>query len=411
MNNDQILLTSLLSTALRNQNIESLNLQGADWNSIYEEAKAHEVHTIIYPLIKNHDFSQSSDKMLIAKWQKQTLMSGISQINHMEQMNIIFNKFNNSKIRFIALKGLVLRDLYPNPEMRTMSDADILVEQKDIKKACTILLKMGYKKDGTDSKHIHFKHDTYMCIEIHLFLISKGTINKSFDEFETNVWKNAKTSIVCNSPSLVLSKEDQILHLILHMAAHLSSSGFGLRQLCDFFMIIEKRSCDINWIDLSCRISEYGITSFTFALFKVCKNLFNISIPEVFKICSIDENCVDALIEDIFSGGIFGRRTLERDLNGIQLQYIDPVNSKIVYKKWRNIISFLFPSVNKLALKYSYAKKFPILTPAAWSHRLLYGFFRRDFTLAEKITILVPIKSTSDKVKNRIILLHQLDLK
>ncbi len=411
MNKNQILLTSLLSAALSNQSIKNLDLHGADWNAIYEEAKAHEVHTLIYPLIKDINSSNFLDETLKAKWKRQAVAAGTLMIKHMEQIHIIFNEFNNSNIRFIPLKGLVIRDLYPIPEMRTMGDGDILVDQKDIKKACEILLNMGYINDSTDSKHMHFIHATHMCIEIHYLLITKGLINKNLDNFEINVWKDTKQSLICNVPVIVLSSENQIFHLILHMAVHLSSLGFGLRQLCDFFLMIEKNRDEINWDNLYGKINEYGITSFSHALLLICKNFFNYTLPEVFINHPIDEDCINILIDDIFCGGLFGNRTWEREINSMHLQYIDSVESSSVIGKWKIVQKILFPSVSKLGTKYSYAKKFPILTPVAWMHRLFYGAISRDFTLSQKKSLLIPNKSDSLKIMNRAKLLHQLDLK
>ena len=411
MNKNQILLAALLTAALKNQNIENIDLSETDWAAIHDEAVAHEVHTIIYPIIKNLSFDDPSNKSLISNWQNEVLLSGIAQVQHIEQIGRVFDEFNLAKIPFIALKGITLRELYPNPELRTMGDADILVQQKDIKAVSNILSKMGYKKQSTDSKHIHFNHDTYLSIEIHFFLISNGLPNKNLNEFETRVWENAKMSQVGNVPALILSQEDQLLHLILHMAVHLSSSGFGLRQLCDLFMMIEIKGNEINWNEVSKKINGYGIARFAEALFIICRKLFNTQIPKVFKDRCLCENINENLIEDIFTGGIFGKRTLSRELCGIQLHYINQIGQEGTAKQLRNVISIIFPSIKSLGNQYSYAKNHPILTPIAWIHRIFYSFFRKDFTLSEKKSLIIPDRSIALDIKNHAKLLHSLDLK
>ncbi len=411
MNRNQILLAALLTAALKNQNIENIDLSDVDWTEIYDEAVAHEVHTIIYPLIKSLNLNDSYNKALISKWQKEVLLSGITQIQHTEQISKVFDEFNLAGIPFIALKGLTLRELYPIPEMRTMGDADILVKQKDIKTTCIILSKMGYKKQSIDSKHIHFIHNTHLSIEIHFSLISKGLLNKSLNEFETRVWENAKMSQICNVPGHILSHEDQLLHLILHMAVHLSSSGFGLRQLSDFSLMVEAKGNETNWNEVSKKIDEYGITRFAAALFIICRKLFNTQIPVVFKDNCLNEKIIENLIEDTFTGGIFGQRTLARILGGIQLHYINHTGQDETAKQWRDLISIIFPSIQRLGTQYSYAKNYPILTPIAWIHRIFYSFFRRDFTLSEKKFLIIPDKSIASDIKNHAKLLHSLDLK
>lgn len=417
MNRNQKLLTSLLAAALKYDSTKNnfqkdfMDMTSIDLPAIYEEAKAHEVHTIIYPLLSKLEFCNSGDIVLLKKWQKQIFISGMAQIRYMEEMKQLFKDFTSQGISFIPLKGLVLRNLYPIPEMRTMGDADILVLESDMKIAREILSEMGYKKESTDSKHIHFSHKTRLSIELHFSLITKGTLSKNLNSFEADVWKNAKMSYVLGMASNILSPEDQLLHLILHMAVHLSSGGFGLRQLCDLFLFIEKNNKNINWDYINIKTREYEIIPFTSTLFIICSKLFGMDLPSEYNLHRVEYNYVNALIEDIFSGGIFGDRTRERMLSGIKLRYISNASTEKEHKAPFSIVKTLFPPSDILGLQYSYARKFPILTPIAWLHRILYSIFRRDFTISEKKAFLLPDNKVSTEINNRAKLLHQLDLK
>jgi Golgi nucleoside diphosphatase len=195
------------------------------------------------------------------------------------------------------------------------------------------------------------------------------------------------------------------------MAVHLSSSGFGLRQLCDLSMMVEIKGNEINWNEVSKKIDEYGITRFAAALFIICRRLFNTQIPVVIKDHCLYDNIIENFIEDIFTGGIFGQRILARELCGIQLHYISNVGQEGTTKQLRNIISIIFPSIQMMGNQYTYAKNHPILTPIAWIHRIFYGFFRKDFTLSEKRSLIIPDKSIALDIKNHAKLLHSLDLK
>jgi hypothetical protein len=195
------------------------------------------------------------------------------------------------------------------------------------------------------------------------------------------------------------------------MAVHLSSSGFGLRQLCDLSIITESMREKIVWNEVFDKTNEYDITPFTSALFIVCKKLFNADIPVPYQTISIDETYIEHLIEDIFSGGIYGKRTFDRKLSGIRQHYINTIDANNPNRKSLGIISVLLPSSQKLGDTYYYAKKYPILTPAAWIHRICIGIFRKDFTPSEKKSFLIPKKSTSSVLIKRAKLLHWLDLK
>ena len=33
----------------------------------------------------------------------------------------------------------------------------------------------------------------------------------------------------------------------MHMAAHLAATGFGVRQICDLVLLVEKKGDEIDW--------------------------------------------------------------------------------------------------------------------------------------------------------------------
>ena len=59
----------------------------------------------------------------------------------------ICESFEENSIDFMPLKGSVLRKLYAEPWLRTSSDADILVKEKDLKRAEELLEKMSLYSD------------------------------------------------------------------------------------------------------------------------------------------------------------------------------------------------------------------------------------------------------------------------
>lgn len=410
MNRHQILFSWLLAAVLRNKDIENIDIRDVDWEGIYKEAIAHQVHTIIYPIVRVLIPNDPINDILISKWKKEVLLSGMTQIQHVEQIGRLFIEFNKEKIPFIALKGLVLRELYPNPEMRTMGDGDILIEKNHMKEAEKILLRNGYKKLSDDSKHIHFVHKNHLSIELHHHLINNSLNKEKISEFEDRVWKNARIAAVCSKPAHILSNEDQILHLCLHMAVHLSSSGFGLRQLCDLSVEIESKKNQIDWNDVFQKTNKYGITTFVTSLLIICNKLLKNDIPGPYQGIYMDEHCIECLIEDIFSGGNFGRKLNERKIFAIQQPYMKYNDSGYLENSLYSTIQMLFPSRNKLGERYSYVKKYPFLVFAAWVHRIILGIFRKDFNMYEKKSFLIP-NLTSSVLIQRIKLLHWMDLK
>jgi len=398
-------LVKLLSVAIRGQNVYEVNCAGLDWARIYEEAKAHEVHTFIYPMVKN-----LIDEQLNEKWKKTVIISEAYQVQHIYRIMEVLKNFNISGVPVIVLKGLALMVLYPNPELRTMGDADILVRLEDLERAKALLFEMDYYIDSFDSKHIHFSHKGHFPIELHSYIINYEKMEK-LPYLESLLWENAVQATIFGIPVLKLSPQDQILHLCLHMILHIKSAGFGLRQLCDFVLYVEKSREEVDWAAFFDRCKTYGIYEFVNAIFVVCNRLYRMELPHSIDVVkSEDEHYIDMLIDYIFVGGAYGVRIWEREIVS-QLMYMsvnkdeERIGSRIINK-----LCFIFPSPRKLSNRYSYAKKYPGLVPIAWVHRFFNCINRKDFTLYQKKSYLIPTETIKSVKEEMTQLFHWLQL-
>lgn len=279
MNCTEKTLISLLSASIMNKNIQGENFKTVNWRDVYEEALAHDVYSLIYPVIKKLSKTYSIDKTLISEWRDAAVISGLIQINHIKQMKIVFENFEKACIPVIALKGLVLRDLYPRAELRTMSDADILVHKEDIERADKILINLGYYKHVSTDVHNTYTQNGRLHIEVHWTLIDELCI-RTISEFNNTLWQNTRTINIHDIQVLSLSREYQLIHIILHMASHMIKSGFGIRQLLDVVVFVEGERDNINWNLFFQQARCYNIEKFVTTIFILCNELFKVELPQ-----------------------------------------------------------------------------------------------------------------------------------
>jgi hypothetical protein len=406
MNKDQKTLIKLLNCAIRKESIPCIACKGVNWDYIISESQEHNIYTLLYPVIR--DFSQSAviNQEFKEEWKKNTFNTSIYMNNQIVQMSKVFKEFNKEVIPVIALKGLILRNLYPYPDLRTMSDADIFIHKQDIEKVSTILINMGYveSKEAT-AAHLFFSHKCFSPIELHWKLADTNFI-KDTSPFESKVWTHAVTKTIGDASVLCLGTEDFLMHLCLHMAVHIRSSGFGLRQLCDLLLLVEKEGPSIDWENFLVKIRTNGIEKFTTAIFNVCNILFDLQIPKVLKHITFDETSIKMLLDDIFDSGVFGHRSLDRTFGNNLL------NSHVMYKeknsnRIHNILLIICPPINSLSNSYSYAKKYKILAPIAWIQHFFAGLFNRDYKFFDKLNFFFFSTST---FKRRSKLIKNLEL-
>lgn len=399
MNKIQTLLIELLYLALNNSVTEKIILDSSELQYLLEEAKAQEVHTLLYPLFQNIE----NDAPSFIHYQSQVLSSLSIQINHETKMKEIFEAFLENKIEFLPLKGLVLRNYYPYPELRSMGDGDIYINRKDLDRASQILIQHDYKQLSINEKHINFGHPSNLWVELHFHLVSKYTFPKYSEAFEEKILKDNVQAMVCDTLVCVPQNEDQLIFMLLHMAGHMRSTGIGLRQLADIYVLVKRNKEEINWDNIYLKTKEFGLETFTNAIFKLLNTCFKLEAPEPFIQEKSSDKVSDKLLQDIFSGGSFGNKDRSRIIFFLKNHY-KKNNSR------ENFISFLFPSASKLCEKYTYLKRNSLLLPLAWIQRIVNGILRKDFSLKEKSFLVFSQENSSQDLNTRTNLLHSLDL-
>jgi hypothetical protein len=409
MDINQQVLIKLLSSAIRGRKPQNIETMDVNWTTVYKEARKHDVHTLLYSVLKDMEPGLGPNEELLREWQKSTLLAAVYQYQHIEQASRVLDAFNKEGILVIALKGLVLRDLYPQPELRTMGDADVLIHKEDLEAAKNLLAGLGYEEEGCSAKHIHFSHKDYPMLEVHWTLVDSKKF-KTAGWFDKAVWESAVTHSLCEVSTLALSTENELLHLCLHMAGHIMSGGFGLRQLCDFMLLIEARKQAISWNSFIEKAHNCGLKSFVYIILEACRQLFDLELPEALDKSIIVNNAyVDELIYDILDGGVFGKSSMDREAGNIFIQYLLGEGAGYSHSLLKRYRLLLLPPSHKMPNKYEYARRCPLLLPAAWMHRLIYIVFRKDYSLEYKKLFLSP-KATAPVLDRRSKLLQKLGL-
>lgn len=212
-------------------------------------------------------------------------------IQRREALKEISQALESDSIDYIPLKGAVLRDLYPNPCMRSSSDIDVLVRQGDLVPAIDALeerTSFVYYKNGHHD--VHLKNQR-LHLELHFSLM---TNIEKLDGVLQKAWQYAhKTG---EGSCLAFSPEYQLFYITAHAAKHfIKEGGVGIRPLLDIWMLRAKTRYNADEVRALCE--EAGILGF----YDMCCNL----LDAWFNDGAYSEATKD--FEDIvFSGGVFG---------------------------------------------------------------------------------------------------------
>ena len=271
-------------------------------------------------------------------------------------------------VRPLVMKGILCRELYPVPEARPSADEDLLVREEDFLPTVELLKEFGYRpleeSAGADAYEMGFLSPEGLHIELHRqpFDPASQRLGKANALFARVHGENGRTRMAGVS---AMPPHEHMLYLLLHAFKHLIHRGFGLRQMCDILLWGERYRDEINWQKLEEQCAALRAWDFARAVFVLGREVFGIVLPAD---CTGMESAADALLEDMFTGGIYGGESLSRKHSaGITLAATEGNTP---------LLATLFPGREKLVGRYPWLRRYPVLLPAAWAARLAGYAFR-----------------------------------
>ena len=163
-------------------------------------------------------------------------------------------------IWYLPLKGIILKDCYPMPAMREMTDNDILCDAEKMAEIKLIMESMGYDCNQFGRTN----HDVYqkdvLVFEMHSALFNSIDFPLIFEYFRTV--KNRLVKDADNSFGYHMKAEDFYIYIICHIYKHYAKAGTGLRSLLDIFVFNNKNGQMLDREYISRELDRIGINEY-----------------------------------------------------------------------------------------------------------------------------------------------------
>lgn len=172
----------------------------------------------------------------------------------------ILKELDKAGIRYMPLKGCVLKNLYPKIGMRQMADNDILYDVSKTADLKEIMMRRGYAVGSGFGKGAHDQYfkEPVLNFEMHRMLFAPSAGQKIFDyysESERLMIKDSESSFGYH-----LSPEDFYVYMTAHEYKHYSAGGTGLRSILDTYLYLRKISPDMDCV--AREPEKFGISDF-----------------------------------------------------------------------------------------------------------------------------------------------------
>ena len=370
MKHTDSLFLSILKAALEGEQLaEAGEMTPEQWNEIFLMADAHKVLPLVYQAA--YTLMDPDDAARIRSRVRKTVMLQTLKTHEFLLLN---ENLREAGCEPIVVKGLVCRNLYPQPDLRPSSDEDILIPEAQFADCCRVLREFGMDTDVPEEKwpetfEVPFrKKDSPLFLEVHKSLFAPnseayGHWNRFFD--------GARERAIRDGDVLTLSETDHLFYLLCHAFKHFIHSGFGIRQVCDIVLYANKKGQAVDWkqvYDNCCKIrAEY----FAAALFRIGESYLGFDpvkagYPAFWQELSAEET---DMLMDLLSAGVYGSATRSR-VHSSNLT-LDAVSADRKGKQRVILKNSLFPSAKSLTGRYPYLEKRPWLLPVAWTGRIL----------------------------------------
>ena len=307
--------------------------------------------------------SRLPDSPVRSAWERDKELAALKDLTYTEEKENVDRALSAAGIRFLYLKGSVLKRLWGDPSFRYMGDMDFLYEGDDtaLRRA---LESVGYTAKNFTSRdfshHFVFAKDPWFSLEPHFELFDSddpyaGKLTGLFDRAKPDPELSGRYEI---------SEEDLYLHCLLHLRKHIVYGGIGVRSFLDFVFLFR------SYPDLGDRervrafLSGEGLEPFEARVRRVVSLLSDPSLaPD-----GEDGEELSALL----CAGLFG--TAEKQF-GNQLK---TESGRSRFPRLRFLLKRAFPPLVSMAHRKIRAPLSWIVYPFYWVRRLFLMLFSRN---------------------------------
>ncbi len=192
-------------------------------------------------LIKNNIKLEREDALsLFAK------LKAIEKRNaHVNENLVSFVNFMERKgVDYIIVKGQVAGALYPNPDARMSGDVDLYFVGDNYEKIKGLVeQRLGKQLSKlSDGKHVEFEVNS-VVFELHekLSRLATRKHQEYWDQMiDHAILEGTDTVTIAGKEIKTLSATYNALYIFVHLFYHMTASGVGLRQLCDWAMVLNR---------------------------------------------------------------------------------------------------------------------------------------------------------------------------
>lgn len=354
------LLCRMLASLIKGESLEQTQELPENF---YSFCRRHKVTNMVYPVIKEW---QIPDEV---KTRFKEDYSRVIAIEAMQEVfaGVLFSTFEQEKISFLPVKGILIKKLYPKEYYRSSNDVDILIKNEDFEKAKDVMEGLGYTANICDNQdndyHIEF-HKKKVSVELHKSL---APLNSTHFQYFRSSFDRAEN---VTDYHYEMNKEDFYIYTLYHLYKHFIKGGVGVRYFLDMYLINKKITFNREYIENE--LEKIGLKDFD----KTVKEL-----GEVFFEKKEMDSRLKALARYVYISGAHGETSF---FTIAKFKGAGTNKNNYTLNKVRFYKEAWFIGREGMSVRYPVLIKHKWLLPFCYIHKGFYTVFKKPEAIKEQ---------------------------
>lgn len=294
-----------------------------DWEYLFGQAQRQTVTGIVFDALLSLPAELLPPRKIYLKFC--VAVARIEECN--EKMNRtlcdVLDLLDSATIDSLLLKGQGAATRYPKPEHRMCGDIDLYLNPSDMKKVEHLFALQGIRKqEGGEEKHVGYTYQG-IVLEMHHLLIrfsnpwnhkrlkrivSSGLSDPS-ERIVISCFSDSSERTVTNRREVpVLPATLDAFYQLAHMYYHILEGGIGLRQICDWALLIRRRKHGVEVTLFKRYLKRFRFSRMYGAVAYIAVNCLGIPAEELpLPLQKRDSFHGKRLLSLVLKGGNFGR--------------------------------------------------------------------------------------------------------
>ena len=328
-----------------------------EWQSVFEISQKHNAANLAWFSVEK--FQSKPEGELFEAWQEVYAKAASRCLKQMMEADLLTEAFVSGGYDIMFLKGSKIREYYPSPDMRYMTDIDILVKTDNREPVRELMSKLGYEVDLLDDGQVDaFKKQPIIYTEVHYDFSAENHIYHDLFTIDWNAL--VKTD---NEHIWEMTYEDLYFFNVGHYAKNMHNRGMGIRAILDCWVLWNNASDGQKQL-INEKFKGTGLEEFNSNLLKIADIWFN---------GAEDDGSLDNVQSYLLKTETYGSRKSE-----VMLRFIDDSDDIKAKTKTQFILERIFPPKEDLYYRFKIKKNLFFLLPFFWLLRIILIPFSKD---------------------------------